>query len=58
MTWHLNGGYAETLGETSDYLHGGWTLGGGFAFQPESLDNLALQVDLAYADLSATNKLI
>jgi opacity protein-like surface antigen len=56
--WHFNTGYADTIGETSDYLKGGWTVGGGFAFQPDAFENLALQIDLGYSDMSATNKLI
>lgn len=58
LVWHVNGGYADTIGETSDYLSGGWTFGGGFAFQPESWEHMALQVDLGYADMDATHKLI
>ncbi len=56
--FHFNTGYADTIGETSDYLHGGWTFGGGFAFQPESWEHLALQIDLGYTWMNATNGLI
>ena len=56
--WHVNTGYADTIGETSDYLKGGWTIGGGFAFQPEDWEHLGLQIDFGYADMSATNNLI
>ena len=56
--WHVNGGYGETIGKTKDYLNGSWTFGGGFAFQPDDWENLALQLDLGYADMSATNNLI
>ena len=58
LVWHVNTGYADTIGETSDYLSGGWTFGGGFAFQPESWEHLAFQLDVGYADMDATHKLI
>jgi opacity protein-like surface antigen len=58
ISWRMNAGYAATVGTTSDYLQGGWTLGGGMdvKFQPGS--PFSLQFDLAYADFQATHNLI
>jgi opacity protein-like surface antigen len=56
--WHVNGGYADTLGKASDYLTGGWTFGGGFAFQPDSWEHLAMQVDFGYSSFGAKHNLI
>ncbi len=47
-TWHFNGGWAPTLGTTSDYLEDGWSVGGGFAISPHVDSPLALQFDLSY----------
>ena len=58
MLIQFNGGYVKTVGETSNYLQGHWTLGTGLTFQPDWMDNLAFQVDLAYADFGVKHDLI
>lgn len=58
VTWQFNGGWAPTLGATSDYLQSGWTIGGGFAISPQPDSPLAFQFDLSYAHFAATNNLI
>lgn len=56
--WHIEAGYSPTLGQTSKYFDGGWTLGGGLTWQPERAVPLALRADLDYSYFSATRNLI
>src|SRR5689334_11216742 len=56
--WVVNGGWAPTVGTTSDYLKAGWNLGTGFVFKPAPSSPVAIQLDLGYADFNATSKLI
>ena len=58
VSWMMNAGYAATVGHTSDYLQGGWTIGGGVAFKLQPSSPFAVQFDLAYADFQATHNLI
>lgn len=58
VRWHIDTGYAATTGSISDLLDGGWTIGGGFAWQPDFRTPLALRVDLNYSHFSATRQLI
>jgi opacity protein-like surface antigen len=58
VSWLINAGYAPTVGVTSDYLQGGWTIGGGLMLQPEPSSPFALQFDLSYSSFNATNELI
>ena len=32
--WHVMGGYSDTLGTTSNYLQGGYIVGGGLSITP------------------------
>jgi opacity protein-like surface antigen len=54
---HLMGGYSETLGTTSDFLQGGYFLGGGFSVTPQYMP-LELRFDLAYSEHNASNRLV
>jgi opacity protein-like surface antigen len=56
--WHLEGGYAPTVGRTSDYLNGGGTVGGGFTFTPSATSPLSLRADVSYSQFDATRHLI
>lgn len=56
--WHVQAGYSPTLGQTSKYLDGGWTLGGGLTWQPRRSVPLALRADLSYSYFNATRNLI
>jgi opacity protein-like surface antigen len=56
--WHMDTGYVGTTGQISDALDGGWTIGGGFSWQPDFSSPLALRVDLNYSRFSATRQLI
>ena len=56
--WHLDAGYAATTGQISDALQGGWTIGGGFSWQPDYRSPLALRADINYSRFSATRQLI
>jgi opacity protein-like surface antigen len=56
--WHMDTGYVGTTGQTADFLQGGWTLGGGFSWQPDLSSPLALRVDLNYSRFEATSRLI
>jgi opacity protein-like surface antigen len=56
--WHMDTGYAATTGQISDLLDGGWTIGGGFSWQPDFSSPLALRTDLNYSYFSATRQLI
>ncbi|MDE2051648.1 MAG: outer membrane beta-barrel protein [Gammaproteobacteria bacterium] len=56
--WHIDTGYAATTGQISDALQGGWTIGGGFSWQPDYSSPLALRTDLNYSRFNATRQLI
>lgn len=56
--WHLDTGYAAPTGQISDALDGGWTIGGGFTWQPDFSSPLALRTDLNYSRFGATRQLI
>jgi opacity protein-like surface antigen len=56
--WHIDTGFAATTGQTSYFLQGGWTLGGGFSWQPDLSSPLALRVDLNDSRFEATRQLI
>jgi opacity protein-like surface antigen len=58
VTWLMNAGYAATVGQTSDYMQGGWTVGGGMNIKFEPSSPLSAQFDLSYANFQATNNLI
>lgn len=56
--WHVMGGYSDTVGTTSDYLQGGYMLGGGFTLS-QGFDNpLDARFDFSYSDHEATNNLL
>ncbi len=56
--WHIDTGYAATTGQIADALDGGWTIGGGFSWQPDLNSPLALRTDLNYSRFQATRQLI
>ncbi|MHB8812837.1 MAG: hypothetical protein ACYDAE_06175 [Steroidobacteraceae bacterium] len=56
--WHMDTGYAATTGQTANFLDGGWTIGGGFTWQPDFSSPLALRTDLNYTRFDATRRLI
>src|SRR5581483_4712533 len=56
--WHIDTGYAPTTGSISSLLNGGWTVGGGFSWQPDFSSPLALRTDLNYSRFNATRQLI
>lgn len=56
--WHLDTGYVAPSGQISDALDGGWTIGGGFTWQPDFSSPLALRTDLNYSRFGATRQLI
>ena len=58
VSWQVNGGAALTMGNTSDYLSRGWTIGGGLTYRPKPTSRWALQFDLGYADFNATSQLV
>ncbi len=56
--WHIEGGYAPTIGRTSDYLNGGGSIGGGFTFTPATGSPFSLRADLSYSQFNATRHLL
>ena len=58
LHWQIEGGYSPTVGTTSDYLQGGWTLGGGLTWYPSPQSPAALRLDLSYSEYNATNNLL
>lgn len=58
LHWHLEGGYAPTVGRTADYLNGGGSVGGGFSFVPATGSLFSLRTDLSYSQFGATRHLI
>lgn len=55
--WFMEIGYSPTLGQTSQYFQGGFTLGGGLTWQPRP-GPFALRADLEYSRFDATRNLI
>lgn len=58
VQWHVMGGYSDPLGTTSDYLQGGYQIGGGLTFLPSRTSPLDWRFDLDYAEHNATSRLI
>lgn len=58
IQWHVMGGYSEPLGTTSDYLQGGYIVGGGFSVTPSRNSPLDLRFDLNYSEHNATSNLL
>ncbi|HKT72773.1 MAG TPA: outer membrane beta-barrel protein [Steroidobacteraceae bacterium] len=58
IQWHIMGGYAPTTGTTSDYLDGGWSIGGGLTFRPDPVAPLSLRADVSFSRFDATNNLL
>ena len=56
--WHMDTGYDATTGQIKSFLDGGWTIGGGFTWQPDFSSPLALRTDLNYSRFQATRQLI
>ena len=56
--WHLQIGYSPTVGSTSEYFQGGFTLGGGLTWRPHPDEPFALRADLEYSRFDATRNLI
>jgi opacity protein-like surface antigen len=46
--WHIEGGFSDTSGTTSDYLQGGWLVDGGFSYFPEA-GALGVRADISYS---------
>lgn len=58
VRWHVDAGYSPTIGQTSQYFHGGFTIGGGLTWQPRPTEPFALRADLEYTQFDATRNLI
>lgn len=58
LRWQVDGGYSPTIGTTSDYLQGGWTLGGGLTWYPSPMVAAGLRLDLSYSEYNATHNLL
>ena len=58
VRWHFDLGYSPTIGTTSQYFQGGWTLGGGLTWQPRPTVPIALRADVEYSQFNATRNLI
>ncbi|MGH8220501.1 MAG: outer membrane beta-barrel protein [Steroidobacteraceae bacterium] len=58
LHWQIEGGYSPTVGTTSDYLQGGWTLGGGLTWYPSPITPVGLRLDLSYSEYNATHNLL
>jgi opacity protein-like surface antigen len=58
LHWQIEGGYSATTGTTSDYLDGGWTIGGGVTWYPSRETPAGLRLDLSYSQYDATNNLL
>ena len=56
--WYALGGYSDTLGSTSNYLQGGYILGGGFSVSPAWLNPLEIRFDLSYSEYNASIALL
>jgi opacity protein-like surface antigen len=51
---YIEGGYSETVGKTSDYLQGGYSVGAGFSVAPAPGSPVAFRFDVHYAQNNAT----
>ena len=58
FSWHVNGGAALPMGNSSNYLKTGWTFGGGLTYRHQPQSRFALQLDLGYAAFGANRELI
>lgn len=58
LSWHAEAGYSPTLGSTSQYFDGGWTLGGGVTWRLRPDQPFALRADVLYSHFGATRNLI
>jgi len=58
LAWHLNAGYSATTGRTSDFLDGGWIIGGGLTWKPWQDRPFGLLAEINYSRYDATNQLI
>jgi opacity protein-like surface antigen len=56
--WHFMGGYSEPLGTTSNYLQGGYVVGGGFSVAPSNNSPLDFRFDMSYSEHNATSNLL
>lgn len=56
--WHMYGGYSPTLGSSSDYFDGGYTVGGGLTWQPRAHQPFALRADIEFDYFPATGRLL
>jgi len=56
--WHMMGGFSEPVGTTSDYLQGGYAIGGGVTLVPSATSPLDWRFDVSYAGNNASNELI
>lgn len=56
--WHVMGGFSEPIGTTSDYLQGGYAIGGGLTLVPSATSPLTWRFDLSYAGHDASSELI
>ena len=56
---YIQGGYAATTGETSDYLNGGFSISGGVILRPaHKASGLGIRFDLGWNYFGATSNLI
>ncbi len=58
LHWHVMGAYSEPVGQTRDYLQGGYLFGGGFSITPSRYSPLDLRFDLSYSSHQASNYLL
>jgi opacity protein-like surface antigen len=50
--WHIEGGFSDPSGTTSDYLQGGWLVDGGFSYFPGA-GALGVRADISYSAYEA-----
>lgn len=58
LRWHLDAGYAATVGRTADFLNDGFTIGGGIVWHPVSDAPFAVRSDFHYSHFDATGQLL
>jgi opacity protein-like surface antigen len=56
--WHIDGGWSDPAGRTSDYLQGGYSVGAGFSVAPVRGSPFDLRFDVNYGRNDATQELI
>jgi len=56
--WHIDGGWSDPAGRTSDYLKDGYSVGLGFSVAPARGSPIDLRFDVNYDRNNATNRLI